>query len=203
MSREAPNFPTLWMVSPCASTVAAKDYWSKGFVRRFFSVTVFNALLIDRQKQATEDDPIEQMVSVLDQDESLIIFPEGTRGSGEEIAPFRAGLYHIGEMRSAVELVPVHLENLNRILPPDLNARIDLTALDIPAIFRTLREKGDLADADMMRTFNMGAGMALVVAPEAVAETLAHLEAKDCRAYRIGEIIPGKKKVEFQGALAW
>lgn len=94
-------------------------------------------------------------------------------------------------------------DNLNRVLPPDLNARIDLAALDIPAIFRTLREKGDLDDADMMRTFNMGAGMALVVAPEAVAETLAHLEAKDCHAYSIGEIIPGEKKVEFQGALAW
>ena len=55
----------------------------------------------------------------------------------------------------------------------------------------------------MMRTFNMGAGMALVVAPEAVEQTLAHLADENCHAYRMGEIVEGEKKVEFNGALAW
>ena len=54
-----------------------------------------------------------------------------------------------------------------------------------------------------MRTFNMGAGMALVIAPEAVEEIIAQLATKDCRAYRLGEIVPGEQEVEFQGALAW
>jgi phosphoribosylformylglycinamidine cyclo-ligase len=94
-------------------------------------------------------------------------------------------------------------DNLNRVLPADLNARLDLAALEIPAVFRTLRSAGDLADEDMMRTFNMGAGMALVVAPEAVEETIAQLAAKNCRAYRLGEIVSGEQKVELQGALAW
>ena len=94
-------------------------------------------------------------------------------------------------------------DNLNRVLPTDLNAQLDLNALEIPAIFRTLRSAGDLDDADMMRTFNMGAGMALVIAPEAVEEIIAQLAAKDCRAYRLGEIVPGEQEVEFQGALAW
>ena len=94
-------------------------------------------------------------------------------------------------------------DNLNRVLPADLDAQLDLNALDIPPIFRTLRSAGDLDDQDMMRTFNMGAGMALVVAPEAVDQTLAHLADKDCRAYRMGEIVRGEKKVEFSGALAW
>lgn len=48
---------------------------------------------------------------------SLIIFPEGTRGTGEVIAPFKSGIYHMAKRKPGVELVPVFMENLNRILP--------------------------------------------------------------------------------------
>jgi 1-acyl-sn-glycerol-3-phosphate acyltransferase len=47
----------------------------------------------------------------------LIFFPEGTRGTGEKMGPFRSGLYHLALKRPDVELVPAYLENLNRILP--------------------------------------------------------------------------------------
>ena len=94
-------------------------------------------------------------------------------------------------------------DNLNRVLPDHLNAQLDLSNLQIPPVFRTLRTTGDLDDQDMMRTFNMGAGMALVVAPEAGEQTLAHLADENCHAYRMGEIVEGEKKVEFNGALAW
>ena len=94
-------------------------------------------------------------------------------------------------------------DNLSRILPPGLDAQLDLAALQIPPIFRTLRSAGDLEEADMMRTFNMGVGMALVVAPEAVEQVLAHLAAQDCRAYRLGEIVAGEQEVALQGTLAW
>jgi len=47
----------------------------------------------------------------------LIIFPEGKRGTGETIAPFNSGIYHLARLRPEVQLVPVYLENLNRILP--------------------------------------------------------------------------------------
>jgi 1-acyl-sn-glycerol-3-phosphate acyltransferase len=49
--------------------------------------------------------------------ESLILFPEGTRGTGEAVAPFRSGLYHLAKRRPDAALVPAYLENLNRILP--------------------------------------------------------------------------------------
>ena len=57
------------------------------------------------------------MVEGLGDTDSLILFPEGTRGSGERLAPFKSGLYHLCRERPGVEIVPVHIENLNRVLP--------------------------------------------------------------------------------------
>jgi 1-acyl-sn-glycerol-3-phosphate acyltransferase len=57
------------------------------------------------------------MADALGQESSLILFPEGTRGTGEKVGPFRSGLYHLATLRPDVELVPAYLENLNRILP--------------------------------------------------------------------------------------
>jgi 1-acyl-sn-glycerol-3-phosphate acyltransferase len=47
----------------------------------------------------------------------LIIFPEGTRGSSGEIGPFKSGLDYLARQRPDVDLVPVHLHNLQRIMP--------------------------------------------------------------------------------------
>jgi len=104
--------------------VAARDYWGHGAVRCFIAHRVFDALLIDRkaaegaeliarQRQET----LEAMTAVLDAERSLILYPEGTRGSGEAVQPFRAGLYHLAKARPRVPLVPVYLGNLARILP--------------------------------------------------------------------------------------
>ena len=94
-------------------------------------------------------------------------------------------------------------DNLSRILPPGLNAQLDLEVIQIPQIFHTLRTAGDLEVEDLLRTFNMGVGMVLVVAPEALEQVLAHLAAQDCRAYRLGEIVAGEQGVALQGSLAW
>ena len=55
----------------------------------------------------------------------------------------------------------------------------------------------------MLRTFNMGVGMTAVVSPDAVDKVTAHLEARDCETYRIGEIVKGGGKVAYTGALHW
>jgi 1-acyl-sn-glycerol-3-phosphate acyltransferase len=57
------------------------------------------------------------MAECLSRGDSLILFPEGTRGTGEEVAPFRTGLYRLSQAAHDLELVPVAIENLNRILP--------------------------------------------------------------------------------------
>jgi 1-acyl-sn-glycerol-3-phosphate acyltransferase len=58
------------------------------------------------------------MVTALDQGSSLIIFPEGQRNSSEApLLPFKSGLYHLAKARPEVDLVPVWIANLNRVMP--------------------------------------------------------------------------------------
>jgi 1-acyl-sn-glycerol-3-phosphate acyltransferase len=97
--------------------VAARDYWMKGRLRRYLANQIFNAVLIERKKPTAHDNPLTDMITALGTRHSLIIFPEGGRQSGMEMAPFKGGLFHLAKDRPDVEFVPVLIENLNRILP--------------------------------------------------------------------------------------
>jgi 1-acyl-sn-glycerol-3-phosphate acyltransferase len=97
--------------------VAAQDYWTTSALRRWLADDVFRALLIERRKVTSENNPSREMLAVLDAGDSLIIFPEGGRFPGPEPQKFKGGLFHLAKGRPQVQLVPVHLENLNRILP--------------------------------------------------------------------------------------
>ena len=105
------------------SPVAGRDYWNRTALRRYLARNVVHAVLIDRNPQGAArsleaaHQVLEQMVVPLDRGDSLIVFPEGTRGPGGEVAPFKSGIYHLARRRPDVELVPVYLDNLNRILP--------------------------------------------------------------------------------------
>ena len=95
--------------------VAGADYWLGSRLRRFIGCDVFRALLVSRKG---EGDPVADMIAGLDAGHSLILFPEGTRNvTDERLLPFRSGLYNVAAARPEVELVPVWLENLNRVLP--------------------------------------------------------------------------------------
>ena len=96
--------------------VAAKDYWEKGWVRRYMA-SVFNAMLIDRLKVKVHQSPVETMLREMGDKYSLIVFPEGGRGEENEIGEFKSGLYYLGKKRPDLELVPVYIDNLNRVLP--------------------------------------------------------------------------------------
>jgi 1-acyl-sn-glycerol-3-phosphate acyltransferase len=96
--------------------VAAKDYWNKDFLRRYMART-FNALLIDRDEIKVHNSPIDLMIREMGTEYSLIVFPEGTRNTGEEMQEFKSGLYHLSRKRPDLELMPVYIDNLNRVLP--------------------------------------------------------------------------------------
>jgi 1-acyl-sn-glycerol-3-phosphate acyltransferase len=123
------DFVVLWSSLPAeirarTRPVAAQDYWEKG-LRRALAVNVFRAVLVARRARGPEaqlasgnpQEAIEHMLDAMGTDNSLILFPEGTRGTGEEVAAFKSGLYYLCQRKPGVRLVPGYLNNLNRILP--------------------------------------------------------------------------------------
>jgi len=125
------DFVVLWSSLPrevraLTRPVAAQDYWEKG-IRRALAVNIFKAALVPRRSDARQAAPgesiaaarriIDHLVEAMGEQYSLIIFPEGTRGSGEEVGAFKSGLYHLCQRKLGLQLVPANLNNLNRILP--------------------------------------------------------------------------------------
>lgn len=97
--------------------------------------------------------------------------------------------------------------NLRRIIPAGQQARIDLGAIVPPPIFRAIRAAGDVDDADMLRTFNLGAGLIVVAAPHATEAIMAHLTGQGYDSTIIGTIAAREQAsaeaVTFVGALQW
>lgn len=117
------DFILVWTVLPPplrrrTRPVAGADYWLAGSLRRWLIRDVFNAVLVDRNPETRSDDPIEVMSQALHAGDSLILFPEGTRNLGDApLQPFKSGLYHLARACPEVELVPVWIANLNRVMP--------------------------------------------------------------------------------------
>ena len=116
--------PVIWAALPdgmrrATRPVAARDYWLGGPLRRFLAIRVLNAVLIERLRITSENNPLRDLGAALQAGSSLILFPEGRRQADEDagLLPFRPGLWHLARRHPSVELVPVHLANLNRMLP--------------------------------------------------------------------------------------
>ena len=116
------DFALIWAALPSGQRrrtrpVAGRDYWEKTKLRRWIACRCFRAVLIERQKVTVATNPLEPMLAALDGGASLIVFPEGTRSLDGQMQPFKAGLHHLARARPTLPLVPVWLDNLNRILP--------------------------------------------------------------------------------------
>src|SRR6185503_12663821 len=122
------DFIVIWSALPprlrrLTRPVAGRDYWEQGAVRRYLSSRVFRAVLIERGHAGGEHAlaaaraSIQRMADEMGDRYSLIVFPEGTRSLTGEVAKFKSGLFHLSRLRPDAELIPVHLENLNRVLP--------------------------------------------------------------------------------------
>lgn len=117
------DFILVWAVLPprlrrSTRPVAGAEYWLKSAVTRFIGSDVFDAVLIEREREKRTSDPIEVMANALDAGSSLILFPEGTRNlTDASLLPFKSGLFHLASARPDIRLVPVWINNLNRVMP--------------------------------------------------------------------------------------
>lgn len=106
--------------------VAARDYWGAG-LRHYIATKALHAVLIDRARERPDDNPLAPLIEALTKGESLIIFPEGTRGKQSIPAAFKSGLYHLAVQFPQVQLIPVYLENLHRSMPKGAVIPIPMT----------------------------------------------------------------------------
>jgi len=97
--------------------VAAADYFERNAFVSTMTKTLFNILPIARKNITPENNPLRRMREAIEAGESLIIFPEGTRGSGSEIGEFRSGVAHLIAKMPGVNIVPAYLMNMGRSLP--------------------------------------------------------------------------------------
>ena len=116
------DFPVIWSCLPPLARmrtrpVAAKDYWSTSATRAFLAERVFQAIYVERGRASRAEHPIRAIAAALKDGSSVIIFPEGTRSRDGELHHFKSGLFHLARQFPMLDVVPVRLENLNRILP--------------------------------------------------------------------------------------
>ena len=85
--------------------------------------------------------------------------------------------------------------NVNRALPPSLDAEIDTSSWQIPNLFTRLQHAGDVARDEMFRAFNMGVGMVVIAAPADVETISTAAQSEGVRAWRLGRVIRGAGQV--------
>ena len=131
--------------------IAAQDYWDAGPVRRYVAKRLFNALLIERENVNLKNTPIKVMMDGMQDEYSIVLFPEGSRSASGELGKFKSGLYYLCKKRPDLELIPVYLNNMNRILPRG-------KTLPVPMLSRVIfgppmwLEKGETKDTFLERS---------------------------------------------------
>ena len=107
--------------------IAARDYWANTPLKRWITTEVFNAIYVERggtpeptAAGASPPDPLaplQPLIEALKSGDSIIIFPEGTRGHTGEPQKFKSGLFTLAQMFPDVVLVPAWIDNVQRVMP--------------------------------------------------------------------------------------
>ncbi len=143
---------------------------------------------------------------IIERNQTSLDEPFDGKTLGETLlAPTRI---YVKSLLSLIKQIPVHAlahitgggltENLPRVIPDGLSARIDLKAWQFPAIFDWLQSNGNVSQADMLITFNCGVGMVVCVAAEDESATLTLLAELGETAFVMGEIVTGEGKAEVR-----
>lgn len=96
--------------------IAAREYWTSSPLKHWITREIFNAVYVSRQR-SDDEDPLEPLMEALRNGDSLVIFPEGTRGNKGDPATFKAGLFHLAEAFPDVALIPAWIDNVQRVMP--------------------------------------------------------------------------------------
>ena len=112
---------------------------------------------------------------------------------------------YVKPMLSLIEAVEVHsiahitgggfIENIPRSIPKGLTAKIEKSAVRVLPVFRLLQRLGELDEAHMFNTFNMGVGMTVTLPQADVERAIAHLAANGVEAYGIGTVVSGDEGI--------
>jgi 1-acyl-sn-glycerol-3-phosphate acyltransferase len=104
--------------------IAARDYWTASPLKHWITREIFNAVYVSRHRPDAgsgagkdDEDPLEPLLAALRNGDSLVIFPEGTRGHAAEPAPFKSGLFALAQAFPDVQLVPTWIDNVQRVMP--------------------------------------------------------------------------------------
>ncbi|AEG59557.1 phosphoribosylformylglycinamidine cyclo-ligase [Desulforamulus ruminis] len=90
-------------------------------------------------------------------------------------------------------------ENIPRVLPEGVKVVLDRSAWPVLPVFKLIQRIGRVAEEEMLRTFNMGIGMVMMVSPQQAEELVRELAAQGETAYIIGRVEAGQKAVEYTG----
>jgi 1-acyl-sn-glycerol-3-phosphate acyltransferase len=99
--------------------IAAADYWTSSPFRHWLTREVFRAVYVERERKAgdAKSDPLAPLVAALEQGDSLVIFPEGTRSAKGLPQAFKSGLFHLARKFPEVQLIPAWIDNVQRVMP--------------------------------------------------------------------------------------
>ena len=111
----------MWAAMPAelrrtTRAIAAKDYWTQSKFKQWITTAVFNVVYVERARTGDED-PLAPLIEALQNGDSVIIFPEGTRGFEALPAVFKAGLFNLAEKFPQVRLIPAWINNVQRVMP--------------------------------------------------------------------------------------
>jgi phosphoribosylformylglycinamidine cyclo-ligase len=121
------------------------------------------------------------------------------------VKPTLDAIRSVGGVRGLVHITGGgFIDNIPRVLPADVGVRLDLSALSPPPVFRWLARAGGIGEREMLRTFNCGIGMALIVDPDKAEAVSAALAAGGESPRLIGETVAlgGGEAVVVSGSLA-
>jgi 1-acyl-sn-glycerol-3-phosphate acyltransferase len=96
--------------------IAAADYWTTTPLKHWITREVFRAVYVDRERKEGSD-PLAPLVAALEQGDSLVIFPEGTRSAKGIPQEFKSGLFHLARKFPQVQLIPAWVDNVQRVMP--------------------------------------------------------------------------------------